>query len=158
MTCVYYFILIFFQGMWLTQPQPWSPLHSRWWTTAQTLVEWGWLSWNKLPSIRTFSFFARSGDQKVRGVLRLSSLLHLQPRQPDEEETPGRTDWNKGRQLFDESYAATCWDDKLSDDGNIVSYRMVRLVPTNTMLGRRISLWSTYSLERRLSWVILDAL
>ena len=36
------------------------------------------------------------GDQEVRGVIRLFSLLHLQPRQPDEEETPGRADCNKG--------------------------------------------------------------
>ena len=39
---------VFFQGMWLTQPQHRPPLHSRWWSTAQTLVEWGWLSSNNL--------------------------------------------------------------------------------------------------------------
>ena len=48
------------------------------------------------PAARTFPLFARSGDQEVQGVIRLSSLLRLQPRQPDEKETPGRTDWNKG--------------------------------------------------------------
>ena len=106
-----------------------------------------------LPSARTFYLFARSGDQKVRGVIRLSSLLHLQPCQPDEEETPGRTDWNKGRQFLDESYAATCWDDESSDGGNIVSFRMARLVPTNTMHGRKTLLWSTSSSARRLLWV-----
>ena len=43
---------VFFQGVWLTQPQHRSPLHSRWWSTAQTLVGWGWLSSKNLPWYR----------------------------------------------------------------------------------------------------------